>query len=124
MSIYLLRGKFKPYVRMTRRGKWIDPEAQAYLVSQANLIAQLRQQMNGQQMLPARTPLKVVLWIIAPRVKHNCDIDNQAKALLDAAKGIIYDDDHWIDSLGVTRLTGAEEEVIFLAQALEVNRVD
>ena len=51
---FLLTGKIKPYVRTTRQGKFVDPQAQEYLASQEALRWQLRQQMTESdwQMLP------------------------------------------------------------------------
>ena len=34
---FIIEGKFKPYVRMTQRSKWVDPQAQEYIERQAPL---------------------------------------------------------------------------------------
>lgn len=101
---FTLTGKIKPYVRMTRRGKWVNPDAQEYLASQEALGYQLKQQMNarGWQILPAKTPLAVELSIATDKV-HVSDLDNTLKAVCDSANKIVYPDDCWIDRVRVWR---------------------
>lgn len=101
---FTLTGKIKPYVRMTRRGKWVSDDAQEYLASQAAIAHQLKQQMNarGWEMLPAKTPLAVELSIATDKV-HISDLDNTLKAVLDAANKIVFADDCWIDRVKVWR---------------------
>ena len=100
---FRLTGTVKPYVRMTRRGKWVDPQAQEYLASQDALGWQLKQQMqaNEWEMIPRGIPLAAVI-VIQP-VRHDEDIDNLAKALLDAAQKIVFEDDRWVDAALVFR---------------------
>jgi len=63
---FVLQGKVKPYVRMTRRGKYVSRQAQEYLTSKSKL---------GWQMM-------------------------------DAANGIVYPDDRWIDEIVAKRARG------------------
>ena len=106
MMVFLIEGKIKPYVRMTRRGKWTSKRAQEYLASQAAIKWQLKEQVRGRDPLPERTPLmaRVELWV-SERL-HCADIDNQIKAVLDAAQGIVFHNDLWIDELHVERSLG------------------
>ena len=113
---FILDGPFKPYVRMTQRSKWTNPQAQEYLSSKAGLGLQLKAQMrdNGWKMLPAKTALDVDLHIIHDGGYHNKDLDNQIKALLDAAQGIVFRDDRWVDSIAASREQGHQDRVYMI----------
>lgn len=96
----------KPYVRMTQRGKWVKPEAQAYLTSKAALALQIKTAMNaaGKSMLPEKTPFSVFVWITTPTSQgHRADLDNIFKAIMDACNGVAFPDDRWVDSFTVNR---------------------
>jgi len=101
---FTFRGKIKPYVRMTRRGKFVNDAAQEYLASQEALAWQIRQQMtaNGWQTLPKRTPLAVSLSIATVK-KNTSDIDNIFKAVADSGNDLLWPDDRWIDEISVKR---------------------
>ena len=103
---FIVEGRIKPYVRMTRRGKWIKPAAIEYISSQEALKLALKNQMveNGWEMLPGQTPLEVRI-LIRP-AHHNRDLDNEVKAILDAMSGIVFPDDRWVDRLWALRETG------------------
>lgn len=95
---FIINGEIKPYVRMTRRGKWGSPQAQEYLASKAEIQAQLKEQMCGRELL-GREPLRVrVIFSVADRL-HTKDLDNQVKAILDACNGIVWEDDRWVDHI-------------------------
>jgi len=110
---FKLTGPFKPYVRMTRRGKFASMPAQEYLASQERLAWQFKQQCNGSAM-PPKTPLAVRICIQSPWPNHHSDLDNAIKALLDSAQqaGVIPND-MWIDSLQARREFGATDCVEF-----------
>jgi len=120
MLRFTIRGKIKPYVRMTRRGKWVSAQAQEYLASkdaiQSQLLLQLQQ--NDWDELPQRTPLAVRLWVTVPERLHCSDLDNIVKAVLDAAQGIVYRNDLWIDSIRARRRLGDEHCAILEVDAL------
>jgi crossover junction endodeoxyribonuclease RusA len=111
---FIIKGRFKPYVRMTQRGKWVKPEAQEYLASKAALAWEIVEQMNARQwgMLPGQTPLWVEIRI-APAL-HNRDLDNEAKAVLDAMNGIVFPDDRWVDVLSAARGSNGGKEVTII----------
>ena len=124
---FIIKGEIKPYVRMTRRGKWVDPDAQAYLASRAAIQMQLKAQMaeRGYSAL-GRAPIRVRLWIRVWERLHTKDLDNQVKAVLDACNGIVWADDRWIDDIAAVRyLTdrdhaewGDGDEVYLVAQQI------
>jgi len=106
---FTIRGKIKPYVRMTQRSKWVrGSQAQEYLASKTAIGMQLKNQKrhNGDGMFPRQTPLAAYITIWEPRGFHNKDLDNQIKAILDSAQGIVFPDDRWIDRITAERLTG------------------
>ena len=97
---------------MTQRGKFVKVNAQEYLSSKDYIGWQLKEQMQqyGWTMLPTQTPLFVRVVFYIPRRMHGCDIDNLAKAALDAAQGIVFKDDRWVDALNVYREYGDKYE--------------
>lgn len=112
---FTLTGKIIPYVRMTQRGKFADPRAQAYLVNQLDLKWQLKQQMQEKdlQMLPSKTPLAVELQV-GTKTLRSGDLDNFFKAVADAANKIVYPDDCWIDKLSAWRYPADECKAVFI----------
>jgi Holliday junction resolvase RusA-like endonuclease len=114
---FVIKGKVTPYVRMTRRGKWVSERAQEHLVSQAAIQWQLKEQMRGREPLPDRTPLAVRIELWVPERLHTFDLDNAIKSLLDAAQGIVYRNDLWIDELHAERSLGERH---FARLAVEV----
>ena len=108
-----LEGPIVPYVRMTQRSKHADPRARRYLASQQALKIQLRQQMTEKDEYEplTREPLEAFLtfwW-----VNHRQDLDNLVKAILDAASGIVWADDRWVDHIEASR-EQRREQVCFL----------
>ena len=118
MLTFTIEGRIKPYVRMTQRSKWSDPQAQEYLASQDAIRVQLRQQMTAQawEMLPGQTPLSVSLVFTFPGGWHGADLSNQIKAVEDAANGIVWIDDRWVDSLYGARKAGDDYECVMRVQ--------
>jgi Holliday junction resolvase RusA-like endonuclease len=116
----VLTGKIKPYVRMTRAGKYVKLDALEYRASQAELAWQIRQQMgeSGMLELPGQTPLRARMKIQTVSL-HTCDLDNQLKAILDAGNKILYPDDRWIDHVVVERSKGTADITVFTVGTLE-----
>ena len=109
----------KPYVRMTKRGKYVKPEAQEYLASKEELSWKIKNilQNMGVDMMPAKTSLRVIIRLFAPSEPgHRCDLDNQVKAILDACNGIAYPDDRWIDSIDAKRTLGVDPRLVLYIQ--------
>jgi Holliday junction resolvase RusA-like endonuclease len=112
--VFEFHERFTPAVRMTQRSKYEDERAQKYLASNGVLAARYREQMNlvGWEMLPAQTPIFVELEIQMTGHLHIQDWDNQYKALTDAAQGIVFKDDRWIDGCISRRWVGKRDLVI------------
>lgn len=115
----VLQGKPIPYVRMTRRGKFVNPRAQAYLSSKDALALQMRAQMQQEPL--GREPLRVVLRFKYTRgADHRRDLDNEVKAVLDAANGVVWEDDRWVDEIMAWRGDGAErDEIEMIVETME-----
>ena len=102
----------KPYVRMTKRGKWVKPQAKEYLASKSNLQWKIKEAMqeHGYRMMPEKEPLYVsAIVLVHTSQGHRADLDNILKAILDACNGIVYPDDRWIDSIDIDRKIGDNE---------------
>ena len=111
---FRLSGKPTPYVRMTRRGKWVKPDAQRYLKSQGALRKQMVEQMRGGEPF-GREPLGVALTFQYERgADHRRDLDNEIKAVLDAANGVVWADDCWVDSISAVRRAGEGGDVVLM----------
>jgi len=98
-----LEGCFKPHVRMTQRGKYVRPEAQAYLTSKDELQRQLNAEMVDRVMFPPQQPLEVSILIGHKHGFHNRDLDNEVTAILAAMQGIVFENDCWVDDLYTRR---------------------
>jgi len=115
MMYFKLETCFKPYVRMTRGGKWVRPEAQEYLSSQRNLANEFKRQMaeQGRTMVPRGVPIAIIsLAIHHVHGFNNRDLDNEVKAVLDAAQGVVFEDDRWIDEISAWRQRGDKCEIM------------
>jgi len=108
---FTIVGKIIPYVRMTQRSKYADERARRYLKSQESIGWQLKQQMlyAGAEMINRKARLAVAIRMRAPGGLHRWDLDNGVKAVLDAAQGIVFEDDRWIDRITAERCIGEED---------------
>ena len=126
--VFYLRGAVKPYVRMAQRGKYIRPQAQEYLASKRALGWQMKATMSqrGWEMFP-KVSLSVACVFFSKRGLHGRDLDNEIKAVLDAANGIVYPDDRWVDALSYSprflKRDLAENITMFTVCALDQNLV-
>ena len=105
MYQFVIKGYIVPAVRMTQRSKW-SPRAKRYHTSQERIGYQLKHQMrdNEWEMLPESTPLQCVIRIHRRSGLHTNDLDNQEKAILDAAQKIVFKNDLWIDKCTKERM--------------------
>lgn len=100
---FRLSGPIKPYVRMTQRSRFVDPQAKEYRASKEAMRLELQAQMaqRGLDMLPGQTPLEVAITTF--RCNHRQDLDNIIKAVLDACNGVVWPDDRWVDKIAARR---------------------
>ena len=121
--LFTYTDKIKPYVRMTQKGKWNDPQAREYMASKAALAQSLKGEMllSGYRSIPAKVPFKVSLFYQAPNV-YQFDLANVLKAVMDAAQGVVFPDDRWCIQAQTTKGRGPyvlSFEVRLLNQELE-----
>ena len=85
-----------PAVRMTQRGKWVNSKARRYIDNQHILGWEYKRIMTEQNwsMFPPRSPFWIRMTITRPDL-YTYDLDNALKAVLDAAKGIVFEDDRY-----------------------------
>lgn len=123
--VFTLEGVVKPYVRMTQRGKWVDAQAQQYLASKAAIQVQLQTQMshNDWNVLSGRIPIGFRMRVQRSSALHRCDLDNIIKAVLDAAQGVVFMNDCWIDSIFARRYIGPTDVVQFSVYQLVVSQL-
>ena len=103
-----LRGYIKPAVRMTRRGKFGNKQAQEHLACKEDLAWQYKAQMSrhGWSMLPPKTPLGIEVQLITSKRLHAKDGDNLYKMITDSAEKIVFSNDSWIDEIHFIKKQG------------------
>jgi len=114
MKPVIIPGRYKPYTRMTRRGKYVSERAQAYLASQEAFGWALREAMQaaGVEAMPEKTPLGLLVAVQEDRGGlHDRDLSNVLKAVEDASQGILLKDDRWIDLVLAVRWLGPTDAV-------------
>lgn len=105
-AILRYEGRFKPYVRMTQRSKYVNPEAKEYLSSKVAMALAFKQQISHPF---GRVPLAVNISITHAGGFHNRDLDNEIKAIFDACNGVVWEDDRWVDRVTASRKRGEQE---------------
>ena len=105
MYNFTLKGYIVPYTRVRNRG-WQSAVGKRYYTSQEKIGWRLKLQMreNDWEMLPESTPLWASVIIHRAGGLHTCDLDNQVKAILDAAQGIVFKNDLWFDDINAQRM--------------------
>ena len=111
-----------PYVRMTQRGKWVKQDARKYLASQGQIRQALHSIMSreGWGLIHSGQPLVVRIDIVHSHGFHGRDLDNEAKAILDAAQGVVFENDRWVDGIFLTR----KRDVVGCGFILNVERLE
>ncbi len=106
MYSFQIKGDIVPYVRMTRRGKFVLERPMRYMASQDAIRYQCIERMReqGWEMLPSQTRLFVKITVFpARKVHHKQDLDNILKAILDAMQGVVFSNDLWVDQINISR---------------------
>jgi Holliday junction resolvase RusA-like endonuclease len=118
MPVFTIEESIFPYVRMTQKTKFTDPTAQMYLRNKGILKFYLQQQMDaGEFSIFTKQPMGCDLSFNVVQL-HKCDLDNLVKAVLDAAQGIVFTNDSWIDSISARRKLANKPKLIFEVWAL------
>lgn len=103
-----------PYVRMTRKGKYVNPRAQAYLANKDVLRLKLKEIMRDKDydIVPKRTPMKASFSFYRLNGDvYTSDLDNLVKAVCDAMNDLVYPDDRWIDEIEAAKIGWPSEAV-------------
>jgi Holliday junction resolvase RusA-like endonuclease len=103
-----LIGPIVPFTHRTAYGKY-SARAHRYHESQNAIRWQLRNQMqlNGWTMIERGRPLALRIHVTRPAI-HNLDATNLQKAIEDAAQGVVFENDSWVDDIPTTVTKGAE----------------
>ena len=106
---FILRGKIKPYVHRTYKGKWTD-RAKEYHASQNAVRVQMANQMQlaGMKRIPRGVPLRISICATVPNRLHGFDCTNIQKAIEDAAQTIVFENDCWVDQIATFRQLGKD----------------
>jgi Holliday junction resolvase RusA-like endonuclease len=115
MLEFVIRHKVVPYTRTTQRKKWVDPKYAKYRASQDLLRGYFHNVMvdNGYEPL-GRQPIQVAIVIHLKTIDHRADLDNQIKAVIDAAQGVVFPFDGWIDAIYARRRQASQDRVFML----------
>lgn len=106
-ELFAICGRIVPYTRMTQRSKWRNAQAKRYLDWKERARMQLKPQMYTRRILPKHAPLSVTIRISQAHNLRTSDLDNNVKAILDAAQGIVFADDRDINELHAFRELGS-----------------
>lgn len=112
---FVIEHKVHPYTRTTQAMKFVDPRYHRYRYSQddlrryfANIMA-----VNDWPIMD-RKPIQVAMVIHLRTVDHRVDLDNQVKAVLDAAQGIVFPFDGWVDAIYARRRKSNRDRLLML----------
>ena len=113
MYDFVIEHKIVPYTRTTQAMKFVDPRYHKYRYSQDDLRRYFANAMavNDWPILE-RKPIQVAIVIHLTKVNHKTDLDNQVKAVIDAAQGVVFPWDGWIDGLYASRRKARRDRVI------------
>lgn len=106
----------RPRVNTTNRGRYLPKHCQQFLDSLRLLV---RAAFHG---TPYDTPLTVTLHFYKPRdpaARNYGDIDNLAKAVLDACNGLIWKDDALIVELHCYKHRGAGKIILEVTENVD-----
>jgi Holliday junction resolvase RusA-like endonuclease len=126
MMEFRIPGPIKPYVRMTRRSKFVNRQAVAYNTDQMRVKWELRDQMtrSGWEMIPRGRPLAIGVLITMTGRLHCQDADNQLKGVIDALQGVVFENDLWVDFANVYRKIGDSDLVEVHVGTIDDYRVE
>jgi len=124
-EVYIDGFKLTPYVRMTRRGKFIKKRAQDYIENQIALAKLFKYLGQGKPPKPAR-----IRYSVHYTDRRRRDKDNIEKAILDALQraGIIEDDStEFIAASGDSRIwmgSNANRIIVILDEVEKGNYIE
>ena len=114
MIEFTVPGRPVPAVRMTRRSKWVDPQAQRYL-DYKEFIGWLAKR-HFSKVFTGPIKLCVEAYIDGGRPG---DLDNIVKSVQDGLNGIAWKDDRQVVEIHAKRHKGAPERVEVAVEEVE-----
>lgn len=121
--VFSVPGAVVPYTRMTQRSKFSSPKAMRYLAWKDGFGYALSQIMalQGWDMLLPDVALWVRVDYVLPASKKRAfDLDNVIKSVLDAAQGVVFENDMAVDHIEAHRAwTNIAEARLLLVVAWE-----
>ena len=103
---FAIIGRIVPAARMTQNGMW-KRQPKRYLNWKEKAALQFKTQMYTRRLFTKRTPLAVRIRISQAHSLRTSDLDNNIKALLDAAQGIVFEDDRDVHEIDAFRELGS-----------------
>ncbi|MED4586645.1 RusA family crossover junction endodeoxyribonuclease [Brevibacillus choshinensis] len=111
-------------VRMTRRGKWVNPKAQRYLAYKDEIKSAISLVKGNEDPTAAACGVKIRFIMpipksLARKVKpgdvhvKKPDIDNMIKGLFDGANGLIWKDDNQVVDVQAVKVYGETPGIEF-----------
>lgn len=112
MIRFTVPGRPVPAVRMTRRSKHVNPQAQRYLAYKTEVGWAARAVMGSRQPLPDLVVVTLRFWICqgehgyvrGGRRRTTADTDNLVKAALDGCNAIVWEDDTQVAEIHAFRI--------------------
>ncbi len=101
---FIIPGRPVPAARMTRRGKYVKPNAQRYLAYKEAVGWEARAVMKNTP--PLGGAIAVEIWAYLSKGRRMGDVDNIGKAVLDGMNKIVYEDDEQVVDLTIHRREG------------------
>lgn len=101
---FVVAGRPVPAVRMTNRGKWVNPSAIRYLAYK-DAVGWAAKAASW-DLIKGPVRVEIHLYLRGGQVG---DVDNYAKSILDGCNGVIWVDDTQVVDLRVCRHKGSPE---------------
>ncbi len=114
----VIPGRPVPAARMTRRGKWIKPNAQRYLAYKDMVRWTAWDVMRKKDLAPFDGPIGVEIhaWYAGGRPG---DLDNIQKSIFDGLNGIVWYDDQQVVEVHAYRHKGTPQRTEIKVWQLE-----
>jgi Holliday junction resolvase RusA-like endonuclease len=105
-----------PYVRMTQRSKYVDDRAIAYQDWMAHFRIEIHKKLMKQNypQLLKKQPMYAMIYFYEKKVRHNRDLDNMLKAVMDACQGVLFRNDMWFDQIETVRVASEDGPAVII----------
>lgn len=122
-----IEGKVVPYTRMTRRGKYVKPDAIRYIESQNRLKSVIGLSIEDEHSddtwyVPEKCRFGAHMTFYVTSL-HHCDLDNLVKAVIDACQKVLFKDDRYCDAIYASRCKCEDHEEGVQVSLYEIDEV-